>query len=522
MEKEKFEVLLINPGFNQKSFQFYQNIPVDLLELGSYLVAKGVKVKILDCSVREKYEDYVKEFAKDAILVGMGVMNAQITSAFEIMNIIRSVNPNAKFVWGGAHSTLYPHQTIKHKDIDFIVIGEGEEPLYNLYLAIKNNTSYEHINGIGFKKNGQMILSPVQPLIDVNKLPMIDYSLLDEEMLDLYRHNDTDTFFPVTTSRGCPHRCTFCINVVTKNRWRGKNPEKVLGELSYVYNKLGISKIRFRDELFFVDKERVKRILNGLIERNIKIDWRANCKADYFRRGLIDDEMMRYIKESGCSELGIGAESGSQRMLDMIKKDNTIEDVLNMVRICHNWGIRGNYSFMIGLPNETKEEMIKTIKLIKKIKKLDPISFIIGPQPYRPYPGGEMFDHALSLGWKEPQTLEGWADNYSEMVFAPTSKMFPWIEDPVFVDNLLLYTKFASNTFRQIKERYASGSTRIKAPKLFIYGFAFWCKLRWAVGLYDKFFEIKLIQKYYRQKMKKNQQVSNAASNQIMKSFASE
>jgi len=209
MEKEKFEVLLINPGFNQKSFQFYQNIPVDLLELGSYLVAKGVKVKILDCSVREKYEDYVKEFAKDAILVGMGVMNAQITSAFEIMNIIRSVNPNAKFVWGGAHSTLYPHQTIKHKDIDFIVIGEGEEPLYNLYLAIKNNTSYEHINGIGFKKNGQMILSPVQPLIDVNKLPMIDYSLLDEEMLDLYRHNDTDTFFPVTTQMHFLHKCCY-------------------------------------------------------------------------------------------------------------------------------------------------------------------------------------------------------------------------------------------------------------------------------------------------------------------------
>lgn len=511
MQKDKFEVLLINPGFNQKSFQFYQNIPVDLLELGSYLISKGVKVKVADCSIREKYDDYIRELSKDVLLVGIGVMNAQITSAFEIMNIIKSVNPKVKFVWGGAHSTLYPQQTIKHKDVDFIVIGEGEEPLYNLFLSVKNKTSYENIKGIGFKKNGQVIINLAQPLIDVNKLPMIDYSLIDDEMLDLYRHNDTDTFFPVTTSRGCPHRCTFCINVVTKNRWRGKDSEKVLSELSYVYNNLGITKIRFRDELFFVDKERAKRILKGLIERNIKIDWRANAKADYFRRGVIDDEMMQYIKESSCSELGIGAESGSQRMLDMIKKDNTVEDVLNMVRVCKKGGIRGNYSFMIGLPNETKKEMIQTIKLIKKIKKIDSNSFIIGPQPYRPYPGGEMFEHAVKLGWKEPQTLDGWAENYSEMVFAPTSKLFPWVEDPVFVDNLLLYTKFASNTFGQIKERYASGSNKIKAPKIFIYAFAFWCKFRWAIGFYDKFFEIKLVQNYYSKKIKKTNNAVNSS-----------
>ncbi len=523
MQKEKFEVLLINPGFNQKSFQFYQNIPVDLLELGSYMVSKGVKVKIADCSVREQYEDYIKELAKDAILVGMGVMNAQIVSALEITKIIRSVNPNAKFVWGGAHSTLYPQQTINHKDVDFIVIGEGEEPLYNLYLAIKNNTTYENIKGIGFRENGQVKINPAQPLIDVNELPMIDWSLMDEEMLELYRNNTTQIFFPVSTSRGCPHRCTFCINVVTKNRWRGKSPEKVLDELFYVYHNLGITKIRFRDELFFVDKERAKKILKGLIDRNIKIEWHANCKADYFRRGLIDEEMLKHIKESGCGELGIGAESGSQRMLDLIKKDCTVEDVLNMVKICRKYGIRGNYSFMIGLPNETKKEMIETVKLIKKIKKIDSSSFIIGPQPYRPYPGGEMFDQAASLGWKEPQSLEGWAETYSEMVFAPTSKLFPWVEDPVFVDNLLLYTKFASNTWAQIKERYASGRTQIKAPKLFIYGFAFWCKLRWAIGLYDKFFEIKLIEKYYRQKIKKREQPqSSVTSKQLIDTITPE
>ncbi|MBI2671524.1 B12-binding domain-containing radical SAM protein [Candidatus Woesearchaeota archaeon] len=520
MGKEQCEVLLVNPGFNQKSFQFYQNIPVDLLEIGSYLTSKGVKVKIADCSIREKYVDYIKELAKDVLLVGIGVMNAQIVSALEIMKAIRSVNPNVKFVWGGAHSTLYPEQTISHKDIDFIVVGEGEEPLYNLYLSVKNNTSYENIKGIGFKKDGKVVINPAQPLIDVNKLPMPDWSLIDEEMLELYRNNTTQTFFPVSTSRGCPHRCTFCINVVTKNRWRGKSPEKVLDELSYVYNNLGITKIRFRDELFFVDKQRVKAILKGLIDRNIKIDWRANCKADYFRRGLIDDELLKYIKESGCSELGIGAESGSQRMLDLIEKDNTVEDILNMVRTCSKWGIRGNYSFMIGLPYETKKEMISTIKLIKKIKKIEPDSFIIGPQPYRPYPGGKMFEQAVSLGWKEPQSLEAWYENYSEMLFAPTSKLFPWIEDPTFVDYLLIYTKFASNSLKQIKERYVSGSNGIKAPGILIYLFAVWCKLRWALGVYDNFFEIKLIEKYYNRTIKKNQVNPEYNSKEMIRSIA--
>jgi len=506
------EVLLVNPSFCQKGFEFYQNVPPDLVELGSYLISKGIKVKLADCSVRNEYLDYVKELGKNVVLVGIGVMNAQINSAFEITEAIRSVNPKVRFVWGGPQATLYPEQTLRHEYVDFIIKGEGEEPLYNLYLALKNNTSFENISGLGFKKQGKLIINKQPLLIDVNKLPSPDWSLISEEMLDKFRHNNTQMYFPISTSRGCPHRCTFCINVVTNNKWRGKNSEKVISEISYAYHKLGISKIRIRDELFFVDPRRVKAILKGLIENNVKIRWQANSKADYFRRGLMDAELLELMQKTNCEEINIGAESGSQRMLDMIKKDGTVEDILTTAKTLEKYGIKGLYSFMIGLPHETKKEMIETIKIIKKIKKLNSNSSILGPQPYRPYPGGEMFEEAVKLGWKAPEELEDWPRLYSEMEFSPTSKYFPWINDPVFVDYLLLYTKFASNTWAQIRDRYISSATAIKAPKIFIYAFAFWCKLRWAIGLYDKFYEIKLLEKYYNRKIKNRQPVSQNSS----------
>jgi len=500
--KKDYDVLLINPSFNQKGFAFYQNIPPDLVEVGSYLTSKGVKVKLVDCSVKEEYLDELKEISKSVTLVGLGVMNAQISSAFEITEAIKSVNPKVKFVWGGPNATLYAEQTLEHKYVDFIIKGEGEEPLYNLYLALKNKKSYENILGLGYKKNGKLVINPPQPLIDVNKMPSPDWSLIDEEMLAKFRLNNTQMYFPVSTSRGCPHRCSFCINVVTQNRWRGKSPEKVVSELSYVYHKLGISKIRIRDELFFVNIPRVKAILKGLLANNVKLQWQANSKADYFRRGLMDEEVLDLMKKTNCDEINIGAESGSQRMLDLMHKDGTVEDLFTTAKTLQKYSIRGLYSFMIGLPFETKKEMISTIKAIKKIKKLNPNSNILGPQPYRPYPGGDMFNDAVRLGWKAPEKLEDWPRLYSEMEFSPTSKFFPWIEDPVFVDYLLLYTKFASNSWSQIRDRYVSSANAIKAPKLFIYAFAFWCKLRWALGIYDKFYEIKILEKYYRKNIK--------------------
>lgn len=495
-----YDVLLINPAFGQKGVKHPQNIPINLLELGSYLLSKGIKVKIIDCAVRDDYSELVKEASKEVILVGFGVMTTQINSALDLTRIIKEVNPSVKFVWGGVHPTLFPEQTIKHEYVDFVIRGEGEDPLYNLVRCFKEEKPSDDIKGLVFKDGNKIIKNPLPPLMDVNQLPSPEWNLIDKEMLDKYRSNANASFFlQISTSRGCPHRCTFCINVCTTNRWRGKSPEKVINEISYIYNELKIKNIKFRDECFFVDKKRVKAILNGFIENKFDLQWQGNCRADYFTKGVVDEEVLELAKKTNCDEFGFGAESGSQRVLDMIKKDIKLGDVLFVAQTLKKYNLRSSYSFMTGMPYETKDEMIETIRFIRKLKRINPAKIIIiGPQAYRPYPGGEMYLDALKLGWKEPESLEEWPNLFSKMDLSTTSRLFPWVRDSTYVDYIWVYSRFALNSWGRISNIYFSSSS-IRAPKWAIYFFWLWCKLRWKLGFYDKLFETRILVWYYQQ-----------------------
>jgi radical SAM superfamily enzyme YgiQ (UPF0313 family) len=249
----------------------------------------------------------------------------------------------------------------------------------------------------------------------------------------------------VQTSRGCPHRCAFCINYVERNYniWRSKSPKLVIDEIKELKDRYKLNGISFRDENFYVNPKHAKGVIDGM--RGMDIRWFANIRADYFHEKHVSSNLLKDSADAGAAYLGVGAESGSERMLKLICKDITVDQIIKTAEEMNMFNIVASYSFVIGIPGETKEEMMMTIKLMKKLKKICPRSMFSGPQVLRPYPGGSLYDLCVENGYKSPSTLEGWANQETGKFGQLSMKSYPWVKDPDLVTALSTYVPAALN-----------------------------------------------------------------------------
>lgn len=439
-------VLLINPRFTTKLPQL--SISMGLMYVGSYLHSKGHKVNIIDANNFRKskhFFDKIKYELGNALCVGLSVMTAQIPDALKIASYIRGLNASLPIIWGGVHPTLYPEQAAKDTLVDFVVKGEGEVTAFELIEAIEKHKDFSQVKGIAFSPNPnqEVVVTPDRELMDINKLPPIEWSLLEDirnsNMTKIVGATTYEGGIPVQTSRGCPHRCTFCINTVLKSKYRHKEADRVLNDIKSLVD-LGADRIFFIDDNFSVSKKKLIEILDRIERDKLTFQWFASCRTDYFREDHITLDLLKRMKRNGCTILGVGAESGSDRILSKLKKDATAEDTLNTAKLLSECGIRGNFSFMIGLPGEGKDDMEKTLKLIEEIENVDRSFRIAGPQIYRPYPGSLLYLECLTLGMKEPQTLAEWAASpyIKDRIAREDYDKYPWIEVPMSTMNDLL------------------------------------------------------------------------------------
>ncbi|MFA6551802.1 MAG: radical SAM protein [Patescibacteria group bacterium] len=478
----KNKVLLINPPFNITKDNYDSSISVGLLSMATWLNHRGVPVEIIDGVRQSDYLDLIKAKAGEAEYAAISVMTMQIFYALKISELLKSIKPTIKIIWGGTHPTFFIEQTIKHPLIDAICYGEGEETIYE----IASGKDWSQINGLAYRQGEQIVINPPRALHDPAQMPLFDWDLVSREILrNLY-------LIPSLTSRGCPHRCTFCINAILKNHWRPRTVEQILRDLEIIKQKeyFRDKKLRFWDENFFVDINRAKQVIDGMIERNLTMPWETTVRADYINEGKIDDEFLAKLKQSGCYLLSFGAESGSPRMLTKIKKDITPEDIIRSARMCLKHDIIPQYSFMIGLPGETKADMMLTLKLIDRLIKLSDQIQILGPQAFRPYPGSELYNECVAAGWQAPQSLAEWSQVSSHELNYLAVKNFPWVEDKDFVESMEAYVRFGAQSIKS-----AMGST-IKAQTFLKLGFVLLCQLRWKLKFFKWPVEFKLAKKF--------------------------
>ena len=440
-------VLFINPMLQGKLEGL--NRPMGLMCVGSYLFHHGYDVNILDANNANSlsgFVDKVREELSNAVCVGISVMSAQIPHALEISNIIRRLDPLMPIIWGGVHPTLYPLQTAESECVDFVIRGEGEITTFELVRAIQGDKNFTEVKGIAFrdKRHQEVIVTGEREFLDMNQLPTIEWQLL-EDIRRIHSLSKVDKLtlrgIPLQTSRGCPHRCAFCINPILKQRYRYRESDLVLNDIKRL-TSLGVERIYFIDETFFINKRRLIERVDGIEDRALNFQWFGNVRSDYFRKNYLDLSLLLKVKGSGCERLGIGAESGSQKILDYLKKDTTTEDIMNAARLLSKAGIKATFSFMIGLPGETSNDAKMTLHLIKELTQIDTGFQIIGPQVYRPYPGSELYFECLELGMKEPNTLVEWASSpYIQSEISPQHYyMYPWIDIPMRdINNLPFY-----------------------------------------------------------------------------------
>lgn len=388
-------------------FESY-NTPTGILSVASYLQVKGYDVKYIDCSIETDYREMILSELDGALCVGVYAMSGHIKYLLPLLQEIKRVRPYLRVILGGPHATLFASQTAEDELIDFVVRGEGEGTLLELAEAFESNeTDFSDIKGITYQQDGKIVSTPDRGFMDMDSLPFVDWSLMSPVALQ----SMSKQIGRVQSARGCPYRCTFCINVVSKNgAMRYRSPTVVVDEIERMKKDYGVHRIGFRDEIFLTDRQHVREIAEELIRRDLKITWLANPFPRFLRESWVDDEFLGLLARSGCTKLSCGAESGSARVLKMLQKPITPEDIVNFVRRAGKFNITSVVSFMTGLPGETEEEQLETLALIWKLLEIEPGTHINGPALWRPYPGGDLFDKAQELGLEIPKTFREWVD----------------------------------------------------------------------------------------------------------------
>ena len=379
--------------------------PINLAGLAAFLNQNGFKTEIWDFEVEPFSIDILRSkiIRSDISMIGMTSMTPTINNAHDIAKAAKSIFPDIITVAGGAHVSAIPEQTLREfPDFDYLILREGEMPLLELCTAIKENKEVKSISGIAFKnKSGYKVNPPDCYFDNLDKLPFPDRSLLNNNLykniyaagIDMSGKRSTVVF----TSRGCSQKCTFCaVGKTNGDVVRFRSSENVIKELEICKNKYGYNHITFEDTNFTLKKQRFKEICFGL--KNLGLTWDCQTKVSF-----VDEQMIGLMKECGCLKIAYGVESGSQKILELMNKNITVDQVKKAFSLTHKAGIVACAFFILGShPEETKDDIEMTHKLIKEIK---PDVFQLGI--ICPYPGTRIYDIMQEYGmikqinWKE-------------------------------------------------------------------------------------------------------------------------
>ena len=430
-------------------------IPLGLLRIGTMLKDAGYEVQIADMS--RLMDEGAILLAIDVLMIdppllfGVTCLTSEVASAVAISGYIKNYKGiiDVPVIWGGVHPTLFPEETCADKSVDYVCIGEGDKSIVELARAIENGTSVKDIAGIAYKENGKVVVNPPNGYVDLESLPPIDYGLIDLE--DYVKTRNGIRSVPYQSSRGCPHHCGFCVNTATHNQeYRVKSASKVVREIRDIEQKYGVNYIDFYDDNYFVDTERAADIAWGLYPsgEQKKIGWFAECRVDYFREGRVDRSLLRICQRAGLSQMTLGAESGSQRVLDAMGKGISVGHTLRSAGVLAQCkGITPNYSFMIGLPDETRQEHEMTVELARQVYHSCPYS-LCRVVTYTPYPKTAIADELVKKGLlPEVPTLRGWLDKSVRELYTDRFSSKPWHNDKRFIDSIIRYVNIAYGTY---------------------------------------------------------------------------
>ncbi len=358
----KNEILSCNPTIVKDERGF--DPPLGLLYLAGYLKKHSdYEIKIIDAQVDKlnypDIENQIKDYNPGVI--GITAMTFTMIDVLKTIESAKNASPDSKIILGGPHPQIYPKETINLKNVDFVVLGEGEETFFQLLNNINDLESLKKVPGVVFKLNDEIINTGQKNYIfDLDNLPIPPRELIPyKKYFSLLAKADPIT--TMFTSRGCPFKCTFCDRPNMGNFFRYRNAKNVVDEMEECLN-LGIKEIFVYDDTFTVNRQRVIDICNEILKRKLKFNWDIRARVN-----TVDKEVLTHLKKAGCVRIHYGVEAGTEKILKVLNKGIGLEQVLKVFKMTKKIGIDTLAYFMIGSPTETKEDILATIKFAKKL-----------------------------------------------------------------------------------------------------------------------------------------------------------
>lgn len=384
-------MILINssPKDALKIFQPFLpvSVPVGIGCLVAFAEREKIKVKIIDEQIEDDVLGLIFEYVKDfprPYIFGFSVLTAGFKRAVVLSEELKRIFPDSVILFGGIHPSACPDDVLSYKHIDAVIRGEGERSLVEFYKCVKGGRDFTHLDGLSYRNNGLISHNKIaQDSISLDELPAFPYHLFKSKRYDL-------SF--VVGSRGCPHRCIFCSNrVTTGKKYRYSSTKSIIKDLDWVYNQYfaknpGKRNVQFLDDNLLVNKERIYELIGYIKIKDYdkKMTFSFQARGDNVSYKLLQD-----LYDAGFKSVFFGLETASERIMKIIKKDETVAQCVDAVKMAKKIGFYVSATFIYGLPGDTHKDRMDCLRLSNELK-LDMVRY----NNATPYPGTELYEIA--------------------------------------------------------------------------------------------------------------------------------
>ncbi len=450
------KLLMIQPLMGM-SGAFVTHPPLGLLYASAEIVQNGWEVEILDLRLEGSHwrEAITSRLDGSTLLVGLSVMTGRpIANAVEISRLVKSIDAGIKVVWGGPFATFHPEYILRDEEhCDYVVSGYGSKPFSALVERMARGEAPDGIPGVYHRDRDRIVEQPADwsahEFIDWQKIP---YHLIED--YSPYGQLDQEkTIFSIYSAMGCAYQCAFCSSPALYRRIQGRKwvpfpVDEVVDHIEHLVQEYGADYIYFIDDDSFVDIRNVERIIDEIEQRGVrvKLGFRGARVNEIMK---MDHAYLDKLSRAGTDILHIGAESGSDRILEVVRKNCTSRDILEINRkLAEHPQIFLFYNFIIGLPTETMEDLKDTAKLWLRLVDEHPKCLIGTPNFFRPLPGTELFELARrEWGYEPPGKLMDFVDVEVEGSFRA-----PWFskEHNDFCDMMQITSYFIDDKIHKV------------------------------------------------------------------------
>jgi anaerobic magnesium-protoporphyrin IX monomethyl ester cyclase len=436
LNSKKEKIILFNP----RSALHNHRLPLSILQIGASIFGKHDFVFVdgnLENDPWDKLNSYLEtgEFAFFACTVMPG---PQLKQATRVTKAIREKFPGIITIWGGYFASNHYRVCLDSGVIDYIIRGPGDYSFPKLinYLLKDGSGKLSEIANLVFRTPaGELVVNPMDPVPDQDDLPEIPYTFLDQFYpLEKYivKTFIGDRTLSFHSSIGCPHLCSFCgVASIYNSGWKGKSAGKMTEEILHLKARYRIDAIEFHDSNFFCSRSRVMEFCRLMKDNNIR--WWAEGRVDTLNQ--YSDEELQLIRDSGCSLVFMGAETGNDLLLSRVNKGSTfsVNDTVELVKRFRDVELIPELSFVLGFPDSTSENIMKQIhddiNFIRSLKKMNPttevILYLFSPVPFE---GSALFKTVQDYGFIFPSSLDEWLTGEWENVELRRGEGLPWLQ----------------------------------------------------------------------------------------------